>query len=430
MERTGQAAATGRVGWPQQDEQHPAGHERVASSPQVLRRANARVILDLMWRTRDGEPVTAKELISASSLTRATVLGVCDDLVEQGWLAESGPDPASAGSRGRPARRFAFRADAGYVLGVDVGYRHAACAVADLRGTVVARREVGFGAASDRADERIGQLRRLVDATLADAAVDDDAVLAACFGVAAPVDSHGSTPPDDGFWTTVRIDPAQILTAHDGWDCLIENDANLAALAERPDTDPDASYTVLLAAERFGAGIVDDGRLLHGHRGGSGEMAYLTLVEGVGSPDAVARLARRWAAEGLAAGRASTLADAPTDEGEPTAEAVLAAAEAGDPLALDVVERLTERLARVIATLASLVNPEVVVIGGSVAPLLGPVMARIDERIAAHTRVSPRVVASRHGGDIVLVGAVRAALDHVAQRAVDLRLPAPGVAGG
>ncbi|WP_282943722.1 ROK family protein [Cellulomonas endometrii] len=420
----------------QQGQDEPATARRpepgggTATSPQVLRRANAHVILELMRGRAPGEAVTSNDLVAATSLTRATVLGVCDDLVEQGWLAEEGPDPAGAGSRGRPARRFRFRSEAGYVVGIDVGFRHASCLVADLHGRPVARRRVRFGAASTRSDARIRQLRTLVDETLLAAGVQDEAVLAACFGVAAPVDGRGGSPADDGFWETVRIEPAEILAAHAGWDCLIENDANLAALAERPSDDPEACYVVLLAAERFGAGIVDGGRLLHGHRGGSGEMQYLTLVEGVGSPDALALLARTWAAEALAGGARSVLAEAPTDDGAPSAEAVLAAAEAGDPLALAIADRLADRLARVVATLASLVNPEVVVLGGSVAPALGPVLRDIDARIAAHTLVPPRVFASEHGGDIVLVGAVQAALEHVAGRAVDLRLPRATTSGG
>lgn len=398
----------------------PTRSDAAASSPQVLRRANARVILDLVWPHPTDRPVTASELIASSSLTRATVLGVCNDLIDQGWIAEV--EAQGSGTRGRPARRFAFRSDAAHVVGIDVGFRHATCVVADLHGRTAGRKRVRFGAASTGAQGRIARLRSLITATLAEAGVSDRDVLAACFGVAAPVDRNGATPADHPFWETVRIDPADIVAAHAGWDCLIENDANLAALAERPGMAPDASYTVLLAAERFGAGIVEEGRLLHGHRGASGEMHYLALVEGVGSADAIAPLARQWAADGLAAGQASVLADTPRDEtGAPAAEAVLAAAAAGDGLALDVVDRLAERLARVVATLASLVNPEVIVIGGGVAPALGPVMERIDAKVAAHTPVPPRVVASRHGADVVVVGAVRAALDHVIARAVDLR---------
>jgi predicted NBD/HSP70 family sugar kinase len=391
----------------------------------VLRRANARVLLDLLWQQPPGETVTANELIAASSLTRATVLGVCDELVDQGWLAEVAHESgAGAPARGRPARRFRFRQDAGYVVGIDVGFRHASCAVADLHGRVAARREVDFGADSTRAGARVAQIRRLVDETLAAAAVREAAVLAACFGVAAPVDSRGASPSDEAFWVTVRIDPAQILAAHAGWDCLIENDANLAALAEREGLPADASYVALLVGERFGAGIVDNGRLLHGHAGGSGEMHYLHLVEGVGAPDALARLARRWATEALDAGAVTTLASAPRDAGAPSAEAVLAAAQAGDPVAVDIADRMADRLARVVATLASLANPEVVVLGGSITPELGPVLDGLGDRLTALTPVPPRVVPSTHGGDIVLVGAVRAALDHVVERAVGLRLPA------
>ena len=54
-----------------------------ATSPQVLRQVNARRVLDYAWHVG---AFTATDAMAASGLTRSTVIGVCDDLVQQGWL--------------------------------------------------------------------------------------------------------------------------------------------------------------------------------------------------------------------------------------------------------------------------------------------------------------------------------------------------------
>ena len=110
-----------------------------ASSPQVLRRVNARRVLEFAWRTG---AFTASDVMTATGLTRSTVIVVCDELVRQGWLAELG-DARAVGdyTKGRPARRYALRDLAGVVVGIDAGYEHIAATVADLRGRPsVARR--------------------------------------------------------------------------------------------------------------------------------------------------------------------------------------------------------------------------------------------------------------------------------------------------
>ena len=97
--------------------------------------------------------------MTATGLTRSTVIGVCDELVRQGWLAELG-DARAVGdyTKGRPARRYALRDRAGVVVGVDAGYEHIAATVADLRGRPVGRAEVAIAAA------RPDRVERLADA--------------------------------------------------------------------------------------------------------------------------------------------------------------------------------------------------------------------------------------------------------------------------
>jgi predicted NBD/HSP70 family sugar kinase len=180
---------------------------------------------------------------------------------------------------------------------------------------------------------------------------------------------------------------------------------------------------VILASERFGSGVIDGGRLLHGSGGGAGELAFLDMVEGVGDTFGIATLARVWAAEALA-GRARTSLREHAKEGA-EAEHVFAAAAAGDAVALQILDRLAVRMARVIGAVATIINPELVVIGGAVANSAGVLLEPIAERLTEFTATPPRVAVSPLGDSIVTVGAVRCALDYVEKNSLDLELSVP-----
>lgn len=386
--------------------------EITAATPQLLRRVNAEAILLVM---RSTTAVTVTELIEATGLTRATVIAVCEDLAQRGWVREL-PNQRDFGGyqKGRPARRFELNERAGYVLGVDVGVAKTTVVVADLRGTLQGRASQPFRSAEIPATERIEVIDRTAIAALEDAGASPQDVMSVCVGIAAPVDRNGDVLVTQSFWGMFDVGLRSALTELHGWNVLLENDANLAALGERWRGSAVGidDVVVILASERFGSGVIEDGRLLRGSGGGFGEMAYLDLVEGVGDPFGIASLARRWAAEALA-GRDKTTLRPSAQGSEVEAEDVFAAAAAGDAVALAILDRLSDRVARVIATVATMVNPELVVIGGGVAKSAGVLLESVAERLPRLTATPPRLAASPLGDAIVTVGAVRRALDHV-----------------
>ena len=355
-----------------------------ASSPQVLRRVNARRVLEFAWRTG---AFTASDAMTTTGLTRSTVIVVCDELVRQGWLSELG-DARAVGdyTKGRPARRYALRDLAGVVVGVDAGYEHIAATVADLRGRPVGRAEVAIAAA------RPDRVERLADAetrrALALGAVRDAlaasgapalAVLAITVGVPAPVDRDGASPADDVFWRLTNPGYAELFAGAAGL-VAVENDANLAAVAEQAAPEGGGrdidSYIALFVGEGIGAGLMIDGRLVRGRRGGAGEMRFLDRVEGVGSPDGIALLARQWAVDAIAAGLPDGSVLGRLDPTTLDEVAVAAAADAGDPAAVEIVDRLAARLARICLVLGDLLDVDRIIVGGGAATALPAVIER------------------------------------------------------
>ncbi|WP_159033592.1 ROK family protein [Streptomyces sp. WMMB 322] len=390
--------------------------EPTATSP-LLRRLNAGAVLDALRATG---PATGTELMEITGLSRPTVHTVCDHLISRGWVHEIEQRPPQRGSGpGRRARQYEFNAAAGYVLGIDLGQNKVTSVVADLRGDSLAEHTRTFRAGGIGARARLNQMHRAVETTLGDAGLDKSAVLAIALAVPGPVDEGGHVVAEEDYLPGLaRIDLRK--AAGEGFDApvLVENDANLAVLAERWRGCAQGADNVveLLAGERLGSGLYFGGRLIQGSRGAAGELKFLSMVDGVGNTDGIALLARTLGAEAVVASAASpSLADAVGgDPRRMTAKLVFAAARDGDPSALAVVDEVTARIGRVIALLHTLLNPELVVIGGAVAQagdvLLEPLRRAVGELVPD----PPEIKNSALGDHVVVTGAVCRALDHAA----------------
>lgn len=390
-------------------------------------------MLEFAWAN---DVFTASEAMDATGLTRSTVITRCAELIELGWMHEV-ERAADSAAKGRPARLYQLRADAGYVIGVDAGQHRVLATVADLRGVEVGRHTHPLDLQHDNAQDRLAGTDACIEVALASAGVDPAQVLAIAVGVPAPTDAEGGSPPGQNeFWA--RMNPG--FAAHfrrRGWHTTIENDANLAALAERAlGAGRDVrSFAALLSGERFGAGIVVNGALLRGSYGGAGEMRLLDYVAGVGSPHGIGFLARSWGREAHESGALpsdSDLRRLPSSAID--APSVFAAAGDGDIGAIAVVDRLADRLARVCAVIDGMLDVDRIIIAGGVAPVVSDLLRRTSTILDGMVHSpAPNLVASSFGADAVLVGASTLALEHVRAGALDFSLragePGPGVPG-
>lgn len=397
--------------------------ELTATGPQLLRRTNMTAILRHM---RGTGVVTGSDLMRHTGLTRATVIAACDDLIRLGWVLELESHRSNSdGVKGRPARRFRFNHGAGAVVGIDVGAAKTTVLVADLTGRRLGKAVETFSALEAPAAERVATIDRALSEALESAGLTHSMILAAGVGVAAAVSRDGVISRGQEFWQAFDMGLQAELRHRYGWTARFENDANLAALAERwcgVGTGVD-DLAVMLAGERFGTGLIESGRLLHGSAGGAGEVGSLELIAGVGTADGIAGLARIWGTAALADGAPATaLSVLGGAGGTVTAEMVFQAADGGDAVASAILNRIALRLARVVAMFGTMFNPTLVVIGGAVAASAGTLVSTIERELPRWTATPPRVAVSPLGDAIVAVGAVRLALDYVEANALELDL--------
>ncbi|MFT4296798.1 MAG: ROK family protein [Micropruina sp.] len=377
---------------------------RSARSPRMMRRMNWEAVLRYAL---DTDEFTAADMMRATGLTRATVLDVCADLASRGWLEElSDPQLPSTGRPGRPSRHYRLPTSAGLLLGLDAGEHRFRAMVTDLRGRQLGARELLLPAPSGSGPERLSAASALAAELLDEVGADPGEVLVSVVGVPAPVDGEGRSPAHDkGFWSLMNPGFGTALPGR----VSVENDANLAAVAERAQLDTAGNMATLLSGERLGAGLIVDGRLLHGARGGAGELHALDIVAGAGSPDGLAALARTWALE-LFTDQPAARHGVPPPNGTVDAAWVFQAAERGIPGAEQIVVRLGSRLARVAMILASLLDVTTIVVAGAIAASIEPVLRVAREQLDAdYPPPAPEILASSLGGDVVVLGAIERA---------------------
>ncbi len=397
--------------------------QRSTPSSLMLRRITASAVLDAL---RAGGPMTGSDLIEATGLARPTVHVICNDLIQLGWIREmESRRPTGDSRRGRPPRCYEFQSRAGFVLGIDATDR-VTVRLADLRGDCVAEASQPLAHVSVPADERLAAVRRQTDSVLRSAAIDPAHVLAVTVGVPTSVGADGRPVGREAYLPGLPgRDLRPEVGGRFGWPVLVENDANLAAWGERwrgvaVGVD---DLVVMVADERLGSGLFLGGRPIRGHAGRAGELRFFELIERVGSTYGIAYLLRTLGADavadldakGRAGGRGQALWTlARGDPARVEAAIVLEAAGVGDEAALEIVDRIADRMAHAIAALAGMLNPELVVISGAVAGAGDLFLDRIRGRLLPDLiDTPPRVAMGALGDQAVVVGAVRLALDHV-----------------
>jgi glucokinase len=202
----------------------------------------------------------------------------------------------------------------------------------------------------------------------------------------------GDLPNLPGRWTDVPVGP--LLAAATGQEVGLINDAKAFALAEHRLGAASSAETALCVTVGTGIGgaVIAHGKVLFGLGGAAGEIGHLVVqpegprctcgnlgcVETLASgPAIVGETVRR-----IVQGFATTLAGVSGgDLNAITPEVVASAADEGDPVAMEIVDRAGGWLGLGLAGAIALIAPDVVVIGGGVAPV-GSRYARAAEAIA------------------------------------------------
>jgi predicted NBD/HSP70 family sugar kinase len=211
-----------------------------------------------------------------------------------------------------------------------------------------------------------------------------------------------------------------------GADVMVENDINVAALAERAHGHGRGvdSFAFVSIGTGIGMGLVLGGKLHRGAHGIAGEIGYLPFSEGHGTDDEDARERGSFEAASAAAAvvRAARRAGVPDAT---SARRVFSAAAEGDDAAATVVAEEALLVAKAVCAVVAVVDPELIVLGGGIGQAPG-FMEAVAAELKRLAPVVTEVKMSALGANGVVDGCVAAGLDRAWALVTDA-IPAPGL---
>jgi predicted NBD/HSP70 family sugar kinase len=369
------------------------GEETAGGDLSRLRQLNAVSVLRAL---RADQPMTLTELSKRTGLSRASTEDVARDLLGRGWVTEVAP---AAGTVGRPARRYRFHAEAGRLLGVDIGGHKVLALVTDLEGEVLHQSRMAVSPELGRR-ERLAVLDDCVAAALAGAGVEAARIWSTGVATTGLVDGTGKVMLSDSLPEWTGVDLAAHLRRLVAGPVRVENDCKLAALAEswRGVARYAKDVVFLLAGLRTGAGLIIDGKLHRGFANWSGEIGALPAAGWLRAPDHL----RNWLTSG-----AGSLG---SDDG---VERVFLAARDGEREAIRAVRGYARDIAIGASALVLTLDPEIVVIGGGFSRSADVLVEPLRRELDRWCLRTPEIRVSAFGDLGVAFGAVRLALEQV-----------------
>jgi glucokinase len=324
--------------------------------------------------------------------------------------------------------------DMGFFIGVDLGGTKTAVTLADEGLRILDK--CGFPTVMPGGPEAmIDRMAESARSLCGQNGISDKALLACGVSSGGPLDPEAGlilSPPNLPGWDSVPI--VRLLGGRLGIPCFLENDANACALAEwKLGAGRGASTMIFLTfGTGMGAGLIIDGALHRGPDCLAGEVGHVRLsrrgpdgygkrgsFEGFCSGGGIARQAMAEARKTLGRGGRAAFCPDEASIGAITAKDVAAAADAGDQLAIAILERSGEYLGRGLAVLIDLLNPEAIVIGSIFARcerFLRPAAERVVAREALPASARRcRILAAGLGESIGDYAALLVARDGLAQ---------------
>ena len=308
-----------------------------------------------------------------------------------------------------------------YGFGVDLGGTTVKIAYFDQEGTLLDKWEIPTVTANG-GQQILPDIAASIKQYISGNAINPDTILGIGIGIPGPVNEAGVVNKCVNLgWGVLNISEA--LSSLTGFPVKAGNDANVAALGEcwKGGGQGYRNMVMVTLGTGVGGGSIIGGNVVHGAHGAGGEIGHLVLnrnetekcgcgkrgcVEQYCSATGIVRIAQQFLA---ASDKDSSLRSIQSF----TCKDVFDAGNAGDALALEVLEQVYAYMGEFLANICCVVNPESVVLGGGVSkagkPLLEGVQKHFD-RFVFHGARDVRFALAELGNDAGAYGAFKLAL--------------------
>ncbi|KPB02660.1 ROK family transcriptional regulator [Ahrensia marina] len=351
-------------------------------------------------------PISRASVAKMTGYSKQTVSEIVGSLEQDGWVQTVG---RTEGSVGRRAVVYEIVPDAALVASIDLGGTKVRVALCNLAGAVVV--ESTEPTTQEGGQAVVDQIATIIVNTARMNNIASEKVRVAVVGVPGVLDAKtGNIKFAPNIQGIDKIDFIGSLQERLGIEVLVENDVNLAALGEHWMTRQGErdDLVFLSIGTGIGAGLVIGGQLVRGATGAAGEIGYIPF----GADPYEAESKQVGALERVTATRAILDEYAKLSGSTKTVPEIFEASLKGDTVATDVLRSAASYIARAVASIAAVVDPACVIIGGSIGS-----RSELIEMIEAEiNRCFPRLIpveASVLGNHAALAGGASIALSRL-----------------
>ncbi|WP_407357810.1 ROK family protein [Microbacterium sp. LTA6] len=367
----------------------------------VVRAINARAALRLLL---DHGPLTRPEIAASLGVSKPTASHLLSQLREMSLVKSDGNRD---GAIGRAAELFSADARIAHMAALDVTPERIAATVVDFAGTIVG--EFELPTLSDKTPDPAADVHAALAGACAAAGIDLTDLRRVVIGIQGAID-----PTTDRLRFAAHIPGWQraglssTIEARVGVPIDIENDVNLAAIAERVSGAAEGldSFALLWVSDGIGMGLMLGGRLHRGLTGGAGEISDMPIP---GAP--TVQESPEYGSNGMQA-----LAGAPALEevlrqhgftGDTVTEALAAAVDSDAEGAAAALDEIARRLALGLSAVVAIIDPELLVLAGSLSAAGSDrLRSLVQHHLYAIVTARPPVLLTTVEGNPVLTGAL------------------------
>jgi N-acetylglucosamine repressor len=326
---------------------------------ELIRDLNRTLVLNLV---REHGGLSRAAIARISGLSPSTVTGITSSLLEDGYLLEDVAGSTGTGSNaiGRPATTLRIDPTAGHVVGIKVTADELVASVVDLAATPLGGTVVPRGRESDPAG--IGAMfEQAVRGALEHAGVPRDRLLGVGIGVPGIVDPGTGRVADSPLLEWAHLDLVRFLEERLGLPVLVDNDVNTLTIAEQlfGAARGLANVIVVTIGRGIGMGLIINGIVFRGTRGGAGEIGHVQAA--AGGPDCWC--GRRGCLEAVAA-EPAVIREVLAVTSHLLKPTEVAARAARDEKVADILDRAGRHVGRAIAAMSTVLDPQRIVISG------------------------------------------------------------------
>jgi glucokinase len=405
--------------------------DKKTGTPQFMKSMNRATIVDVL--VKNG-PISQTQICEVTGLSRATVSTIMNELKQEKLILEVKKEISTGGRR---QTLLKLDENAGYVVGIDLGGTKMVGAVTNLSGKFIVKMRWPTKTKDDDGPEAIlATLISFINTLITKAGVDGEKVRGIGIGVPGVVRPGGVVEWAPNLkWR--NMDLASKLTAVTNKPVFVENDVNLLALGEYwyGAAQGTQSMACLAVGTGIGAGLIINGQLYTGIHQAAGEVCNLLVdrsylgkdfsqfgcLEMLASGPAIAKQ-YMVTVQNCAENRNHENNEVFDEEGGPGesnltgAELVFSEATRNNPVAKQIIEEFSQNIAMAIIALTTVLDPEIVVLGGGVSQNAGLFRDRILELCSPVVQVMPRLEVSALGIDAGIMGAIALTLHNTSEK--------------